>query len=112
MQAKVVDGIGASRQGSPPLVSCAVTRDQLHRQRGPGHGPGGMHDGRSAGATAIKEDPVRGMSAHFRARPQCINMQARQPVAIAAGGLLNDYRRGEGLTQPRGPRCGRRRSDR
>src|ERR1035441_7620181 len=32
MQAKDVDGIGASRQGSPPLVSCAVTRDQLHRQ--------------------------------------------------------------------------------
>ncbi len=52
-QGKVVVGIGASRQGSSLLVSCAVTRDQLHRQVA--MGPGGMHDGQSVGATAIKE---------------------------------------------------------
>jgi len=57
MQAKDVDGIGASRPGSPPLVCCAATRDQLHRQAA--MGPCGMHDGRSTGTTAIKEDPVR-----------------------------------------------------
>ena len=67
MQAKVVDGIGASRQGSPPLVTCAVTRDQLHHQ---GAGPwAGRHARRSAGATAIKENPVRGMRVRLVTSP-------------------------------------------
>ena len=56
MQARDVDGIGASWPGYRPLVSCAATRDQLHRQVA--MGPCGIHDGRSAGATAINEDPV------------------------------------------------------
>ena len=54
IQAKDVDGIA----GSSLLASCAVTRDQLHRHAA--MGPCGMHDGRSIGATAIREDPVRG----------------------------------------------------
>ena len=41
------------RPGRVP-ASRAVTRDQLHRQ---GHGRCGMHDRRSTGATAIREDP-------------------------------------------------------
>jgi len=53
--------IAASRPGSPPPASCAVTRDQLHRQGAMGRC--GMHDGRSTGATAIREDPVRGRCA-------------------------------------------------
>jgi hypothetical protein len=40
------------------------------------------------------------MSAYFRARPQCINMQAKQPVAVANRGVRNGYRRGEGLWLP------------
>jgi hypothetical protein len=33
------------------------------------------------------EDPVGGMSAHFRVQPRCINMQAGQPVALAVGAV-------------------------
>jgi hypothetical protein len=80
-QGKVVVGIGASRQGSSLLVSCAVTRDQLHRQVA--MGPGGMHDGQSVGATAIKEDPVRGISARLHEWLRCINMQADWPLTVA-----------------------------
>ena len=52
---------------------------------------------------------------HERAFPRTAAMY--KYAGWAAGrhcsrGLLNDYRRGEGLTQPRGPRCGRRRSGR
>ena len=59
MQATDADGTGASRPGSPPPASCAVTRDQVHHQGS--LDPRGMRDGRSADATAIKESPVRGM---------------------------------------------------
>ena len=60
MHARDVDGIGAPRPGSPPLVSCAATRDQLHRQEAMGRATCTM-DG-VPGVTAINEDPVRGMS--------------------------------------------------
>ena len=60
MQATDADGTGASRPGSPPPASCAVTRDQVHHQGS--LDPRGMRDGRSADATAIKESPVRGRS--------------------------------------------------
>jgi len=63
IQVKDVDAIAASRPGSPPPASCAVTRDQLHRQGAMDRC--GMHDGHSTGATAIRKDPVGGM----RARP-------------------------------------------
>jgi hypothetical protein len=53
MQTKGVDGIGGIPAGSPPLASCAVTRDQLHRQGAMGQC--GMHDGRGTSAAAIKE---------------------------------------------------------
>jgi hypothetical protein len=60
--------------GAPPPASCAVTRDQLHRQGA--MTPCGMHDGRSTGATAIREDPVRGICGILRAGLRCINIQA------------------------------------
>jgi hypothetical protein len=84
MQAKDIDGIGASRPGSPPLVSCAATRDQPHRQAA--MGPCGMPDRRSTGTTAIKEDPVAGistMSAH-RGRPPCVTKEAGCRARLAA----------------------------
>lgn len=59
------------------------------------------------------KDTAGSMSAQFRAR-----LAARQGYAAWAAGrhcgrnLPGSYRRGEGVTQLRGPRCGRRRSDR
>ena len=58
MQAKDVDGIGASRpwaRRSPPAPWPAIS----FTARG-GMGPCGMRDERSTGTTAITEDPVRG----------------------------------------------------
>jgi hypothetical protein len=58
------------------------------------------HPGRETAMSRATWRAVRGMSAYFRARPQCINMQAKQPVAVANRGVRNGYRRGEGLWLP------------
>jgi hypothetical protein len=58
MQAGEIDGIGVSRPGPLPLVSCAMTRGQPHRQGA--IDPRGMLDERGTGVTATEEDPVGG----------------------------------------------------
>jgi hypothetical protein len=75
---ELVPRLGPSRgvrAGALPPASCAVTRDQLYRHGAMGRC--GMHDGRSTGATAIREDPVRlaslplGRSVDLRPSQRC-----------------------------------------
>jgi hypothetical protein len=64
-----VDGTGASRPGSSPLVS-RDPRPAISVTAKRAMGLCGMHDGRGTGATAINEDPVRGVTGCWRcARP-------------------------------------------
>jgi hypothetical protein len=74
---------GSSWPGFPPLAHCVVTGYQLRRQD---DGPrAACTRGRRCQRHGNPEDPVGGRSAHFRARPQCINMQAEQLVTGAIG---------------------------
>jgi hypothetical protein len=83
-RAQVRDLIAASRPGSPPRPACcAVTRDQLHRQGAMGRC--GMHDGRSTGATAIREDPVRCMCGHPQFRTAMHKYAGETPHVELAG---------------------------
>jgi hypothetical protein len=69
MQAEDAGGTGAV----PALASCAVTAITFTAK---GRRPVRHARRRSTGATAIKEDPVGGMSVYCRAQPRCISMRA------------------------------------
>ena len=59
MQAEDAGGTGAVPAGTPPLASCAATAITFTAK---GRRPVRHARRRSTGATAIKEDPVRGMT--------------------------------------------------
>ena len=83
MQAEDTGGTGVSR---PVPASRAVTRDQLHRQ-GP-RARRGMHDRRSTGATAIKEDPGASRSQPYQPDADGIVRRAQRDVLTAV--MQND----------------------